>query len=154
MPHWVPGKVRHRGGQQVRRAVAYSERFRALVGHDLDGRVPVERIRQIDQPAVHDARERGQSKARRDPFRDVANARAGRHGPTGSVRKRDGDFGHAEQFTAQSRQFTAVASLQLSTVNDQLSLFEGLLVGTGGLEPRPPACQAGALTSELRAYIM
>ena len=100
--------------EQMRRAVAIQrQRLRAPVGHDPDGRVTFERIRQIDQLAVDDPGERRLGEARRDPFRHVADGRAGRHTATRTIGKGDGDLTHSG--IAKS------------------------VVGTGGLEP-PTSC--------------
>ncbi len=80
-------QIRDGGGEQVSRAVpAERERLGASVGHDPDGRVPIEGIRQINQLAVHDAGERGLGEARRDLFRNVADQRAGWQVATRAIR--------------------------------------------------------------------
>ena len=70
------------------------QRFGTPVGDDADGRVLLERIRQIDQRSVDDAGERGLREARRDRFRDVADGCAGRQLAARPIRKRDGDLTH------------------------------------------------------------
>jgi hypothetical protein len=88
-------EVRDRGGEQVRGAVAVErERLGVVLGDDLHRRVPVERVRQVDQPAIDEARQRGLRQTRRDLLRDVTHQRAGRDGSLRSVGQRDSDLAH------------------------------------------------------------
>ena len=88
MPHCVAGKqLRHGCGQQMRRAVAVERAAPpgSAVGDDADAASPLERVRQIDQPAVDRRRERGFGEARRDDCRNVAGSGARAHATARSV---------------------------------------------------------------------
>ena len=63
---------------------------------DADRGISVERKREIDQPAVHDARESNLGQAGRNPFRDVAHACPCGQRPPGSVGQCDRDLAHYE----------------------------------------------------------
>ena len=90
-------QVRDRRREEMRRAVPIErQRLGAPVGDDPDRGVLVERKREIDEAAVHDAGERDLGEAGRDPFRDVAHACAGGQRPPGSVRQCDCDLAHYE----------------------------------------------------------
>ena len=71
-------QIGDRRRQQVSRAVAIErERLGALVRHDLDGGVLMERERQIDQLPVDETGQRGTGETWRDRLGDVANERTG-----------------------------------------------------------------------------
>ena len=86
-------QLRDRGGQQVRRAVTIQPQRLGTVGRDdADGRVRVERGRQIDEPIVHDRRHRRLREPRRDLCRHVAGGGPGGHTATRAVWQRDGNL--------------------------------------------------------------
>jgi hypothetical protein len=84
------------------------QRFGALVGHDPDRGVALERVGQVHQLAVDDGRERGLRQPRRDPFRNVADRTAGWQTATRAIRKRDGDLTHWEGREVLSFQLSAL----------------------------------------------
>ena len=88
-------QIGHRGRQQMRRAVPVQmKRFRALVRHDPDARILVERKGQIDQLVVDDGRQRAFGKTRRDVFGDATDRRARADAAARAIRKRDGNLAH------------------------------------------------------------
>jgi hypothetical protein len=79
-------QLRHRGRKEVRRAVPIErQRFRIPVGDDRQLRVVVERVGQIDEPAVDRGRERRLGEPRRHECRHVAGSSARAHATVGSV---------------------------------------------------------------------
>ena len=96
MPHWRPGNrfvtaaasrcavlCRYSGSASGLLSVTMRTEASASSGND-----------EIDQLLVHDGGERGLGQARRDPFRDVPDRRAGGDAATGTIRKRDRDLTH------------------------------------------------------------
>src|SRR6185436_7991080 len=88
-------EIRHRGREQMRRAVAIDvERFRILRGDDPHGRIGRERIREIDETITHHSHERRLREPGRDRRRDLADSSPGSDTARGPVGKRDRDLAH------------------------------------------------------------
>ena len=71
--------------------------FRTPVRHDADDGVLVNGTGEIDESPVNESGQGRFGEVGRDPFRHVADRRAGWHSATRAIRKRDGDLTHGEK---------------------------------------------------------
>ena len=119
----------HRGGQQVRGAVAVErERLGGVRGDEPHRGVAVEGVRQIDHPPVDDGGQGLSGQTRRDAGGHLGHRRARGRGAGRAVRQGDGDLTHAASA-------------------DRPAALENL-VGTGGLEP-PTSCMSSRRSDQL-----